>query len=166
MANHGILPHDGKNISFLELGNKTREVYNFAPSFCYFVPKFAAQLLCRDYKTGTFDLSDLNVHNGIEHDGSLVRHDVFHQPDQGKPALDLVERLLACASGQMKGVEGDEGKLLTSKDLARFSTIRRAEAKKTNPQFTLSTFHKVFGSSKYVPPLLLSSLHLSLPNLT
>jgi hypothetical protein len=30
MANHGILPHDGKNIPFTEMTRKIHETYNFA----------------------------------------------------------------------------------------------------------------------------------------
>ena len=50
-----------------------RNTYNFAPSFCYFVPKYMADLLTRDYNKDTIDLSDIDVHNGIEHDASLFR---------------------------------------------------------------------------------------------
>lgn len=35
--------------------------------------KYASDFFGRDYKTGAFDLSDLSSHNGIEHDGSLIR---------------------------------------------------------------------------------------------
>lgn len=73
MANHGILPHDGRNIKFTELSKLIHETYNFAPSFCYFVPNYAADFLGRDYKTDTMDLNDLDVHNCIEHDASLTR---------------------------------------------------------------------------------------------
>ena len=69
----GILPHSGRGISFKELNQKVRQTYNFAPSFCFFVPKYAADFLHRDYWTGTFDLSDLDAHNCIEHDASLTR---------------------------------------------------------------------------------------------
>jgi len=139
MANHGILPHDGRNISFAELGKTIRTTYNFAPTFCFFVPKYAADMLCRDYWTDKFDLSDLDVHNGIEHDASLTREDTVHQPDQSKPAPHLVEELLACGTGP----DGD----LTITDLSIISGKRRVEAKKNNGKFSLSTFHKMFGSS-------------------
>jgi hypothetical protein len=71
----GILPHDGKNIPFTELNTKIRATYNFAPTFCFFVPDFAARMLNKDYKTGTFDLSELDLHSekSIEHDASLLR---------------------------------------------------------------------------------------------
>lgn len=69
----GILPHNGRGITFKEMSTTVRQTYNFAPSFCFFVPKFAADMLCRDYWDDKFDLSDLDVHNCIEHDGSLTR---------------------------------------------------------------------------------------------
>ena len=69
----GILPHSGRGITFPELNAKIRSTYNFAPSFCFFVPKYAADMLHRNYWTDKFDLSDLDVHNGIEHDASLIR---------------------------------------------------------------------------------------------
>ena len=53
----GILPHDGKNITFSEMGDKIHSTYNFAPSFCYFVPNFAANMLGRSYKKHTFNLA-------------------------------------------------------------------------------------------------------------
>ena len=50
-----------------------QKTYNFAPTFCFFVPKYAADMLGRSYWTDAFDLADLDAHNCIEHDGSLVR---------------------------------------------------------------------------------------------
>src|ERR1700734_584154 len=88
----GILPHDGKNIKFTEMNlsaslfqlrspnqfdhthqHKIRTTYNFAPTFCLFVPNYAAQYLKKSYSKDTFNLQDLDLHNAIEHDGSLVR---------------------------------------------------------------------------------------------
>ncbi|KIM41361.1 hypothetical protein M413DRAFT_71959 [Hebeloma cylindrosporum] len=143
MANHGILPHDGKNIKFTELSEKIRATYNFAPSFCFFVPNFSANMLKRNYKKDTFDLADLDLHNGIEHDASLTREDSALVPDQGKPHLPFVRELLASASGKDK----DGNALLTAKDLSEYSAKRRVDAKATNPDFTLDLPHKMFGSS-------------------
>lgn len=49
------------------------EVYNFASTFSLFVPNFAAEYLHKSYKKDTFDLAELDLHNAIEHDGSLIR---------------------------------------------------------------------------------------------
>ena len=69
----GVIPRDGRNISFQELSHQIRSTYNFSPTFSLYVPRFIAHILRRSYKTGHFDLSDIDVHNGIEHDASLVR---------------------------------------------------------------------------------------------
>ena len=69
----GIIKRDGRSISFKELSGTIRSTYNFSPSFCLFVPRRIAHILDRSYGTGRFDLADIDVHNGIEHDASLVR---------------------------------------------------------------------------------------------
>ncbi|KAG6836277.1 hypothetical protein H0H93_009549 [Arthromyces matolae] len=79
MANHGILPRDGKNISFKEMGKRIHETYNFSPSFCFFVPSYAADMLKKKYASDTFDLAELDLHNGIEHDASLVRESLINR---------------------------------------------------------------------------------------
>jgi hypothetical protein len=144
MANHGILPHDGKNISFTDLNLKVRHTFNFASSFCFFVPKFAADFLNRSYRTGHFDLAELSLHNAIEHDASLTRQDASLVPDQGKPDLQLVQDLLKEATGTMP----DGSPRLTIPDLSRALSKRRVDAKKTNTAYTESLFHNFFGSSK------------------
>lgn len=150
MANHGILPHDGKNITFKELNQKVRQTFNFAASFCFFVPNFSARFLNRSYSNDRFDLADLNLHadNAIEHDASLTRQDVALVPDQGKPDLGLVRDLLEEATGKMP----DGTPLLTTTDLARALSKRRADARKTNPHYSESFFHNMFGSAKYDRP--------------
>lgn len=146
MANHGILPHDGKNISFRQLNTTVRQTFNFAPSFCFFVPKFSADFLKRSYWRDTFDLEELNLHadNAIEHDASLTRHDVALVPDQTKPDLELVDDLLKEATG----TTADGTSLLTKADLSRALSKRRADAARTNNHYTESFFHNMFGSAK------------------
>ncbi|THH09015.1 heme-thiolate peroxidase [Phellinidium pouzarii] len=139
LSNHGILPRDGRDISYREMGEAIRNTYNFAPTFCLFVPSYMAGLLTRNSKKDTINLADISVHNGIEHDASLTRHDSLLQPDQSKPALDLIDDLLSSATGP--------NNTLTTHDLSVVSGRRRREARATNSSFTLSTFHKVFGSS-------------------
>jgi len=122
-------------------------------------------MLKRDYKKGTFDLADLDLHNGIEHDWSLTRmrqlpwntrvvanpplvigEDSAVSPDQSKPHVPFIKELLASASGKDK----DGNVLLTPKDLSEFSAKRRVESRESNPHFTTSLFHRMFGSSKCV----------------
>jgi len=125
------------------MGAKVRVTYNFAPSFCFFVPNFAANVLKKNYGKDSFDLSELDLHNGIEHDASLTREDSALVPSQATPHVQYVDELLASATGKDK--EGNP--ILTSKDLAAYSSKRRVDARASNPEFTLDTFHKLFGSS-------------------
>jgi len=145
LANHGILPHDGRNISFRDLNTKVRQTFNFAPSFCFFVPKFAADFLNRSYWSDSFDLAELNLHsaNAIEHDASLTRQDTALVPDQGKPDLRLVDDMLKEATGTMP----DGSPKLTIPDLSRALTRRRIDARKTNKDYSENFFHNMFGSS-------------------
>ncbi|KAF8861972.1 Cloroperoxidase [Acephala macrosclerotiorum] len=143
MANHGILPHDGKNITFKDLNTAVRHTFNFAPSFCFFVPKFSADFLNRSYWSGRFDLAELSLHNAIEHDASLTRQDAAIVPDQGKPDLELVNTLLKEATGEMP----DGSPLLTIPDLSRALSKRRVDCRKTNDAYTENLFHNMFGSA-------------------
>lgn len=77
--------------------------------------------------------------------------DFFHQPYQGTPHAPFINELLARASGKIKDSRAEEGEnsaLLTLDDLSRYSAKRRTEAKARNPEFSLGTSHKMFGSSK------------------
>ena len=148
---------------------KIRVTYNFAPSFCFFVPNVAAGMLKKNYGKDAFDLAELDLHNGIEHDASLTRK--FHLntsnqksdkhddnvallrlpgedsalvPSQGRPHIPFINELLASATGKDK----DGNAILTSKDLAAYSAKRRVDARASNPEFTLDFAHKIVGSSK------------------
>ena len=77
-------------------------------------------------------------------------HDVALQPDQSKPAIDLIDELLASATGK-----NNTNNTLTQRDISAFSTKRRQEARASNGQFSLSTNHKFIGSLKYVKTVFL-----------
>jgi len=73
---------------------------------------------------------------------------VTRQPDQSKPALDLIDDLLAAATGK-----DENGRpMLTAADLSRVSMVRRIHSRKTNGQYTLGFMHKIFGSSSERSP--------------
>ncbi|KAF8509525.1 heme-thiolate peroxidase [Hysterangium stoloniferum] len=141
-----IFPRDGRGITFKQLGDEVHRYYNFSPSFCYFVCNFLAGILRRDYKNATLDLSDISVHNGIEHDGSLTRYDTFTHPDQSKPDEGLVNDLLSLSK---------DGKTITASDLSQAITTRMAHSKQTNGQFSLSTIHSFFAGNNAATLLLL-----------
>ncbi|KAJ7189747.1 Chloroperoxidase [Mycena pura] len=143
MANHGIISHDGRNVKFTEITQKVHETFNFAVTFSRFVIGVGAEMMHKNYNTDTFDLADLDVHNAIEHDASLLRQDANFEPDQGKPYLPFITDLLASATGK----DADGKPCLTPADISRFSSKRRAHSKEKNPEFALDEKHKIFGSA-------------------
>ena len=141
MANHGILPHDGENITFKQLNTTVRQTFNFAPSFCFFVPRFSSNFLNRSYFKDKFDLAELSLHSAkaIEHDASLTRHDAALQPDQGYPDQKLVDELLNDVTGKFP----DGSAQMTVSDLSRALSKRRADQ-----SYSENFFHNMFGSAK------------------
>ncbi|KAG2140651.1 Chloroperoxidase [Suillus clintonianus] len=152
MANHGIISRSGHGISFVELNDHLRATYNFSPSFCSFALHFLARMLKKDYNKDTFDLKEIDLHNGIEHDASLLRLDSAFQPDQSIKHIPFIEELLATATGKDK----NGNHIITTKDISRLLGKRRAVSRAVNKDFSLKLFHKIFGSAKYDVTLFIS----------
>jgi len=83
LANHGYLPHDGKNIDYGMINNAAQEAYNFAPGFYIDAVNMVFQMgiSTTNRPNETFNLLDLARHDEIEADGSLTRNDVFFGDD-------------------------------------------------------------------------------------
>jgi len=141
MANHNILPHDGKNIPLKALGDALIDCFNFSPTLVKDTVDSVAGLYGRDH----ICLSDLAAHNIVEHDASLVRHDAYFVEDQTIPAHDLINDMLDSASGP-KTREHPEG-YLTPADISRCMGLREARSRRDNPVFSLDVLHKFFGAS-------------------
>jgi hypothetical protein len=141
MANHGILSHDGRDIPFVELVQKLQPTYNLAPTFCLYLGKYIANYLQKDYSKDVFNLKDIDLHNKIEHDGSILREDIHFEPDSSKIATPLIEEFLGSASGK------DENGLpvITFLDLSKTLSQRQADAKANNPNFSTSLLLRMFG---------------------
>ncbi|ETS83096.1 hypothetical protein PFICI_04972 [Pestalotiopsis fici W106-1] len=74
LANHGYLPHDGKNITGDVLSKAITTTLNMDDSVS---AAFMAALRNSITTAETFSLDELNKHNGIEHDASLSRQDFY-----------------------------------------------------------------------------------------
>jgi len=72
LANHGYIPRNGRNISFIQLVRALHEVYNL--SYLLAILLSAVGFLFCGHAF-TLSLHDLAEHNKIEHDGSLVHDD-------------------------------------------------------------------------------------------
>ncbi|KIM89846.1 hypothetical protein PILCRDRAFT_60618 [Piloderma croceum F 1598] len=73
LANHGYLPHSGRDIGLLQLIHALRHVYNLSLPFAFML-SFVGILLC-GHGFFRLDLQGLAAHNRIEHDGSLAHGD-------------------------------------------------------------------------------------------
>ncbi|CAG8984234.1 hypothetical protein HYALB_00004217 [Hymenoscyphus albidus] len=79
LANHNILPHNGKNLTEEITIQALIDGVNFTSSLGKFLFNFA--LTTNPVSgTGMFDLDHLGIHNILEHDASLSRPDDFHNP--------------------------------------------------------------------------------------
>ncbi|KAH9961134.1 Cloroperoxidase [Lactifluus volemus] len=137
MANHGIIARDGRNISFREVSAKARTTFNFSPSLALFMTRALSQILDRSYLTGTFDLSDADVHDGIEHDASFTRPDSHLQPDQSMPEAQAAKGL----------ADFDKNRTLTPRDFGRRLDARRRECRRDNGQYSIDFKHKLINSA-------------------
>lgn len=101
LANHGILPRSGKNITLPDIITGLGALNISAEVATGFgVPAFRTS---SNPAGNTFDLSDLNKHGLIEHDGSLTRRDA-EKGAQASPQLDpeLYEEFMGYFNGTQR----------------------------------------------------------------
>ncbi|KAH9918201.1 Cloroperoxidase [Epithele typhae] len=144
LANHGYLPHDGRNISLSQLVSAVQHVYGISLPFASIL-SLGGLVKC-GHRSGfglVLDLHDLAKHNVIEHDASLVHADTQPGETFAPTAVDpaLLARLLATTSGDALSLE----------DLCRAQVARHAESPPLNSvqsfvsKGELSLIHDVFG---------------------
>ena len=78
----------------------------------------------------------------VVYSGSGIGKDAYFSPDQARPDKELINRLLKSGSGPVTP-DHPEGQI-TPADLAKFLSLRRAESKRDNPQYTLTFLHSFF----------------------
>jgi hypothetical protein len=138
MANHGILPHDGRNISTKEFATKIQQTFNTGWTF----PTMVMAAIKKQFSRDVFNLEDLCAHNIIEHDASLLRDDARFQPNQYDPSLHLTQ-----IRKVLKAIRSTASGILTPVLLSRISSIRRLQSKQQNRHFYMTNQHKFFGSA-------------------
>ncbi|KAH8885374.1 putative chloroperoxidase [Thozetella sp. PMI_491] len=74
LANHGFLPHDGRNITISQFVDAISKGFGFDDSVGQFLATTAFNFLGVDLNSG-MDLELLNTPNVLEHNASLTRHD-------------------------------------------------------------------------------------------
>lgn len=76
LANHGILPRDGKNIDLPTLVVAAYKGFSLAEAATVLVGSVGLKASTTG-NASTFHLADLDHHEIIEHDGSMTRADIY-----------------------------------------------------------------------------------------
>ncbi|KAI9467066.1 Cloroperoxidase [Lactarius psammicola] len=114
LANHGILPHDGRGITAYQLMSAIRQHYHVSLPLATFL-SVAGTFICGRHFT--IDLEDLARHNYIEHDASLTRANA--QPDGRYAPVTVDNELLQSLLDSSKDRD-----FLTFDDLVRVRAAR------------------------------------------
>ncbi|CDO71340.1 hypothetical protein BN946_scf184908.g98 [Trametes cinnabarina] len=117
LANHGYLPHDGRNLTAPQLVHAIREVYGLSLPFACIL---AYGGVARCGTKGKLNLHDLAAHNVVEHDGSLVHADAGKGEKYAPTNVDpvLLRQLLDTSSEDY----------LTLEDLTQAQVNRQASS--------------------------------------
>ncbi|KAI1379540.1 Chloroperoxidase [Hypoxylon crocopeplum] len=132
LANHGFLPHDGKDITE-EDTIKGLAALNIDEELSKLMHKFAVTTNPTPNAT-TYSLHNLGRHNVLEHDASLSRSDAyFADPSPfNQTVFDQTRSYW-------------KGPIVDLKESARARVARLETSNATNPTFSLSDLGKTFG---------------------
>ncbi|KAH7136182.1 Peroxidase, family 2-domain-containing protein [Dendryphion nanum] len=87
MANHHIIPHNGKNLTVALLAEALAGTFNLSPEMGTIVSTIGLAT-APDPSVGHFQLNHLNKHNAFEHDASLSRVDFYYSGEEGIAKFD------------------------------------------------------------------------------
>lgn len=124
LANHGMLPRDGRNISSDMFADALKKNLNLQWDFWWVIANTAIKAV----KPGAtyIDLHDLAFHNGIQHDAALTRNDKGQGQYFTRPNVTLIDQLLAF-----------NDTALTYIDMARARRLREGQSEAWNENYTL-----------------------------
>lgn len=128
LANHGFLPHNGRNFTLDILKQGLRGSFNFTEALTEIL--FAAAITTNpEANATTFGLDTLSRHNILEHDASLSRPDKYFSPD------DFISFNATVFEKTKAEWTGDNIDIQMAAN-ARIARIN--ESKATNPDFAFS----------------------------
>lgn len=133
MANHGWLPHDGKNIDLATIQSAFLAAMGFSTESFISITQ-SALAVSTTGNSSTFNLQDLAHHNAIEHDGSLSRNDFFFGDDLH------FNPLIWSATAARYGIRvPGTAPVITVETAARARAARVKDAQLVNPAFNLTS---------------------------
>ena len=129
LANHYILPHDGKGYTVSMVRDAVVDTYNIADDVI--VPLSMAAVALNPTPNATFfDLDHLDKHNAIEHDASLSRADYYETGDDHTFIQSIFDIVL-------KFFDGHTHTSISTAAKAKYASVLRAE--RANPNITYGT---------------------------
>ncbi|RJE19882.1 Peroxidase, family 2 [Aspergillus sclerotialis] len=142
LANHGFLPHDGRNLTREAIINGLSEGLNFNATLSSLM--FDMAVVANPEPNATyFTLDNLNRHNVLEHDASLSRSDAYHGNNHifnstifnktksywTKPVLDVTM-------------------------LANSKLVRQIQSRASNPTYTFTSSMEEFSLGEVAAPII------------
>ncbi|KAJ5483238.1 hypothetical protein N7530_002484 [Penicillium desertorum] len=142
LANHGFLPHDGRNITRANLVDALGQALNFNGSLASLM--FDMGVVANPEPNSTvFTLDDLNRHNVLEHDASLSRSDAFFGNNHAFNET-IFEETKAYWTGP----------ILDPDMLANSKVARQINSKAHNPTYTFTAKTEQFSLGEVAAPVI------------
>lgn len=142
LANHGFLPHDGRNITRETLVKGLHDALNFNPSLSSLM--FDMGVVANPEANATyFTLDHLNRHNVLEHDGSLSRADDYLGSNR------IFNETVFNESRAYWTAE-----ILTPDMLANSKIARQINSKAFNPQYKFTSKTEQFSLGEIAAPII------------
>lgn len=141
LANHGYLPHDGRNLTETNVVNGLKNGLNFDPSLGQIM--FSQALIVNSEPNATyFTLDMLNQHNVLEHDASMSRSDAYFGNNHvfNESIFDTTIKYWI-----------DE--TLDANQLAMGKVFRQVESKAFNPNYTFTETTDAFSLGEVSAPI-------------
>ncbi|KAK4033342.1 heme-thiolate peroxidase [Parachaetomium inaequale] len=142
LANHGILPHDGRNITREAVIKAMKQGLNFDSALA--VVMFDQAVIVNPEPNATFfTLDHLNRHNVLEHDASLSRTDAFFGSNHifNQTIFDQTRRYWP-------------EPIITTTHMANAKIARQVESKSFNPEYRFTDSVEHFSLGEMAAPFI------------
>ena len=128
LANHGILPHSGKDLTVKMLTDAMQQVFNIGFDLRTILAVGGVFASPTALTNGTMNLDDLDKHDFIEHDGSLSRAPFHVAGDDHTFRQDIFDQVLSFFSNDTNAT--------TSIDEASKAHLHRVQVDSKSPDFS------------------------------
>lgn len=142
LANHGFINHDGRNLTRDVIVNGLQAGISFDPALANIM--FDQALVANPEPNATFfTLDQLNVHNLLEHDGSLSRADAYFGNNHVFNETIFTETMTYW-----------DGEILTANTFAMSKIGRQASSKAKNPEYRFTSSVENFSLGEVSAPII------------